>query len=79
MSATVSKITQLAARKASGPFTQRFTAGWDALVVYFVRRAATLRLHELDDRALLDIGLDRTQIEAAVHGLVLHSGQGRTS
>ena len=79
MSATVSKITQSAARTASGSFTQLFAAGWDALVGYFVRRAATLRLHELDDRALLDIGLDRTEIEAAVHGLVLHSRQGRTS
>ena len=37
-------------------------ADWD-------RRAAMKALHQLDDRALRDIGLSRCQIESAVHGL----------
>ena len=39
-------------------------AEWD-------RRAAMKALHQLDDRALRDIGLSRCQIERAVHGLDL--------
>jgi uncharacterized protein YjiS (DUF1127 family) len=37
---------------------------------YLVRRAAIASLRELDDRALRDIGLARSQIEVAVHGLM---------
>jgi uncharacterized protein YjiS (DUF1127 family) len=51
----------------------------DAIAGYFVRRAAVATLRELDDRALRDIGLARSQIEAAVHGLVTPSGQERIS
>ena len=46
---------------------------------YFVRRTAIATLRELDDRALRDIGLARSQIEAAVHGFVPLPDQGRMS
>jgi uncharacterized protein YjiS (DUF1127 family) len=47
------------------------------MVRYFVCRTAVATLHELDDRALRDIGLSRSQIEAAVHGFVTLSDQAR--
>jgi len=34
-------------------------------------------LRELDDRALRDIGLARSQIEAAVHGFMTAPNRGR--
>lgn len=37
---------------------------------YFSHRSAIAQLRELDDGALGDIGLARSQIEAAVHGFV---------
>jgi uncharacterized protein YjiS (DUF1127 family) len=39
------------------------------------RRTAIACLHDLDDRALRDIGIGRYQIEGAVHGLITFSGQ----
>ncbi|WP_213737502.1 DUF1127 domain-containing protein [Bradyrhizobium sp. dw_411] len=42
----------------------------DGFANYLVRRAAIMSLHELDDRALRDIGLHRTQIDAAVRGFI---------
>jgi uncharacterized protein YjiS (DUF1127 family) len=47
------------------------------MVRYFLCRAAVANLHELDDRALRDIGLSRSQIEAAVHGFVTLSDRAR--
>jgi uncharacterized protein YjiS (DUF1127 family) len=41
-----------------------------ALLLHWDRRAAVKSLHELDDRALSDIGLQRCHIEAAVKGEV---------
>jgi uncharacterized protein YjiS (DUF1127 family) len=78
MSAAISNIVR-PARKAPGTFTQLFSAGWDVLAGYFVRRAAIATLRELDDRELRDIGLARPQIDAAVHGLVTPSDQERMS
>ena len=77
MSATVSKIVQPAVGKAPGTFTQLLSACGDAIASYFVHRAAIATLRELEDRALRDIGLARTQIEAAVHGRVTPSDQAR--
>jgi uncharacterized protein YjiS (DUF1127 family) len=37
------------------------------LAAYWRRRAAIKTLHELDDRALRDIGLVRDQIETAIY------------
>jgi uncharacterized protein YjiS (DUF1127 family) len=42
--------------------------GADALAAYWARRAAFRVLMELDDRELRDIGLTRSNIEAAVGG-----------
>ena len=46
---------------------------------YVVRRSAIATLRELDDRALSDIGIARSQIEAAVHGLIPSAERGRLS
>ena len=79
MSATVSNIVRPAIRKAPGTLAPLSSASWDAIAGYFVRRTAIATLRELDERALRDIGLARTQIEAAVHGLITPFDQERTS
>ncbi len=40
------------------------------LVTYWARREAIKVLSEMDDRALRDIGITRSHIEGAVHGVV---------
>jgi len=50
---------------------------WEGIARYLVRRAAMASLHELDDRALRDIGLVRSQIEGAVCGFMRLSDQAR--
>lgn len=47
-----------------------------ALVTYWARREAIKVLSEMDDRALRDIGIARSQIEAAVGG-ALNPGMAR--
>ena len=42
----------------------------NGVVVYWARREAIKTLRQMDDRALRDIGVARSQIEAAVHGVV---------
>ncbi|WP_438270233.1 DUF1127 domain-containing protein, partial [Rhizobium mongolense] len=44
---------------------------------FLVRRAAIARLCELDDDALKDIGLARSEIEAAAYGRMTASSRGR--
>ena len=51
-------------------FVQSVLAGVDALAREIRRRQAVSALCEFDDFALRDIGLVRSQIEAAVYGLV---------
>lgn len=70
MSASVSKTAGAAGAKAPGALIELLSASWKALVSHFVHRAAIATLRELDDRALRDIGLRRTEIQAAVYGLV---------
>lgn len=60
-----------------GTFSRLFSAWWDGIVRYFVHRAAVARLRELDDRVLRDIGLERSQITAAVHGFIPFSDLAR--
>ena len=48
----------------------RINAWCEEIAAFFFRRSAIASLHEFDDRALRDIGLERSQIEAAVYGLV---------
>jgi uncharacterized protein YjiS (DUF1127 family) len=70
MSATLSTIIRPAVTKRPGAFSRLFSGCLDGTARYFVRRAAIACLRELDDRALRDIGLVRSQIEAAVHGFM---------
>jgi uncharacterized protein YjiS (DUF1127 family) len=61
------------------PLSRHIVACWDTLAGYFVRRSAIATLRELDDRALSDIGIARSQIEAAVHDLITLPDRGRMS
>jgi uncharacterized protein YjiS (DUF1127 family) len=51
-----------------GGLARRIGAGVHAVAAYWERRAAIRTLLERDDRELRDIGLVRSQIEAAVGG-----------
>jgi uncharacterized protein YjiS (DUF1127 family) len=79
MSATLVTIARPAAAKRPGRIAPLFVAAWDVVAGYFVRRTAIATLRELDDRALRDIGIARSQIEAAVQGLIALPEQGRMS
>ena len=49
----------------------RLLGSWvNGIVTYFARRQAIQTLSELDDRALRDIGIERSRIESAVRGVV---------
>ena len=77
MSATLSTIVRPTETKSPGVCLRNFNACWERIARYSVRRAAVASLRELDDRALRDIGLTRSQIEAAVHGFIALSDQAR--
>jgi uncharacterized protein YjiS (DUF1127 family) len=70
MSATVSTIVRPAITRRPGALMSAFNACWEAFARHLVRRADIAILSELDDRALRDIGLVRSQIEAAVYGVM---------
>jgi uncharacterized protein YjiS (DUF1127 family) len=64
-----------AQRSASGAwsgFVRAIEIWADRLAAHWVRRAAIKTLHELDDRALRDIGLARDQIETAIYEIRRH-------
>ena len=49
----------------------RVLGSWvNVIVTYFAHRQAIKTLSELDDRALRDIGIERSRIESAVRGVV---------
>jgi uncharacterized protein YjiS (DUF1127 family) len=77
MSVTLSTIVRPSVRKRPGAFSRLLSAYCDGIAGYFFRRNAIRSLRELDDRALRDIGLARSQIEAAVHGFITPSDQAR--
>ncbi len=79
MSATFSAIARPAGAKRPAIVSRICLACWDAVSGYVVRRSAIATLRELDDRALRDIGIARSQIEAAVHGLIALPDRGRMS
>ena len=56
--------------QASGSLSPSFRAFSTWVARYFDRRAAMASLSQLDDCALRDIGLARSQIEGAVHGFI---------
>jgi uncharacterized protein YjiS (DUF1127 family) len=77
MSATLSTIVRPAVTKRHGAFSRLLSALCNRIVGYFARRVAIKSLGELDDRALRDIGIARSQIEAAVHGFITLPDQAR--
>ena len=77
MSATLSTLVRPAVTKRPGAFSRLIGACCDGIAGYFFRRSAIASLRELDDRELRDIGLVRSQIEAAVCGFINLSNQGR--
>ena len=79
MPATAITAVRPAVAKRRGTFSRLFVACWDAVAGHLVRRSAIGTLRELDDRALADIGIARSQIEAAVHGFVPLPEQARMS
>ena len=77
MSAILSTIVRPAiAKQPAGP-SRRLGAWCERIARYLFRRCAVASLSELDDRALRDIGLERSEIEAAVYGFVTLRNQGR--
>ena len=70
MSATVARIVPPDLTRSSGAFSRLIGAWRNAITRYLDRRAAIATLRDLDDHVLQDIGLDRSQIKAAVHGFI---------
>ena len=67
MTTTFSPAARPAIRSSGG--LARRIEGWTyALITHWDRRVAIKTLRGLDDRALRDIGIVRSQIEAAVDG-----------
>ncbi|QQO17234.1 DUF1127 domain-containing protein [Bradyrhizobium diazoefficiens] len=70
----MTSISQTAGRSlrpsSSGGFFRALANGAYALFDRLERRSAVKTLSELDDRALRDIGITRSQIEDAVYGQV---------
>ena len=75
MPVILSTIVLPAVTKGPGVFSRLLSAACEGTAGYLGRRTAIACLHDLDDRALRDIGLARFQIEAAVSGLITLSGQ----
>ena len=66
---------EVAKRWAS--LAQAFSACCYEIARYFARRSAIKHLHELNDRALRDIGIERSQIESAVRDFIIDPERGR--
>ena len=77
MSAVLPIITRPVSAKRSEALLRLPAALCQAIARYFAHRAAIADLREYDEHALHDIGIARSQIEAAVHGLVPRPGCGR--
>jgi uncharacterized protein YjiS (DUF1127 family) len=77
MSANASTIVRPEVTRRANALFVMFDACWYGIVRYFARRAAITSLGELNDRALRDIGIERSQIEAAVRGFIDLSDQAR--
>jgi uncharacterized protein YjiS (DUF1127 family) len=75
MPAILSAIVLPAVTKGPSVFSRLLGPACERIAGFLGRRTAIACLHDLDDRALRDIGLARFQIEAAVYGLITLSGQ----
>ncbi len=79
MSATSVTIARPAAEKQPGKISGLFASAWDVVAGYVVRRTAIATLRELDDRALRDIGIARSEIEGVVQGFISLPDRARMS
>jgi uncharacterized protein YjiS (DUF1127 family) len=79
MSASLATVVRPAAARRPATVSRMCIACWDAVAGYVIRRTAIATLRELDDRALRDIGIARSQIEAAVHGFITLPDRARMS
>jgi uncharacterized protein YjiS (DUF1127 family) len=70
MSANLATISWPEVAKRANVFTRIFKACRGGIARHLGRRTAIATLHKLDDRVLRDIGLARSEIEAAVDGLI---------
>ena len=61
---------QPAPQSVPGGFFRVLGSWVNGIVTYFAYREAIKTLSELDDRALRDIGIERSRIETAVRGMV---------
>jgi len=77
MSATFASFGRPRIMTRPGTFSRLFSAWWNAITRYFVRRAAIASLRALDDHVLRDIGLERSEIEAAAYGFTTFFGRAR--
>jgi len=75
MAAILATIVLPAVTKGPSAFLRLLSAACEGTAGYLSRRTAIACLHDLDDRALQDIGLAHFQIEAAVYGLITFSSQ----
>jgi uncharacterized protein YjiS (DUF1127 family) len=75
MGAILSTIVLPAVTKGPSVLFRLLGAACEGTAGYLGRRTGIACLHDLDDRALRDIGLARSQIEAAVSGLITLSSQ----
>lgn len=77
MSAVLPTITRPVSAKRSEELLRLPGALYRAVARYFINRAAIAALREFDEHGLRDLGIQRSQIEAAVHGLVPRPGRPR--
>ena len=70
MTTTSPTAAQPAPQRLPGGFFCLLGSWVNGIVTYFARRQAIQTLSELDDRALRDIGIERSRIESAVRGTV---------
>jgi uncharacterized protein YjiS (DUF1127 family) len=70
MTTIYSTAGQPAPQSVPGGFFRVLGSWVNGIVTYLARRQAIQTLSELDDRALRDIGIERSRIEAAVRGNV---------
>jgi uncharacterized protein YjiS (DUF1127 family) len=70
MTMMFSTAAQPAARSLPRGFFRLLGSCVNGIVTYFAYREAIKTLSELDDRALRDIGVERSRIESAVRGVV---------
>jgi uncharacterized protein YjiS (DUF1127 family) len=70
MTTIYSTAGQPAPRSSVSGFFRLLGSWVNGIVTYFAHRHAIQTLSELDDRALRDIGIERSRIESAVRGTV---------